>query len=123
MKLEIKRVIIFTHRMEEMAAFYREQMGLREIPDPQYDRDEWQEFDAGSARIALHRAYGKKSGTKSATHGCAHKIVFYAKNVAAARTALLKKKVEMGELKKFGSLQLCDGTDPDGNKIQISNRR
>jgi catechol 2,3-dioxygenase-like lactoylglutathione lyase family enzyme len=120
MKLELKRVILFTSKMKEARAFYRDQLGLPERQDAEFDASEWIEFDAGPVRIALHRAYGNGSGAKSKT--CAHKVVFYAKDVAKARLALLKKKVKMGDVKKFGDLVLCDGVDPDGNKIQISNR-
>ncbi len=120
MKLQLKRVIIFTHQMARMTEFYRDQLGLKALIDPEYDASDWIEFDAGDTRIALHKGHG--GGAKSATKTCAHKLVFYAKDVAKARAALLKKKVKMGDVKKFGTLVLCDGTDPDGNKIQVSNR-
>ena len=118
MNLQIRRVIIFTHQISRMTEFYRDQLGLAAIVDREYDAGDWIEFDAGHARIALHKAAGGKSAGKA----CAHKIVFYAKDVNKVRAALLKKKVKMGSVKKFGTLVLCDGTDPDGNKIQISNR-
>ena len=119
MKLHLARVIIFTHNMAKMTTFYRDQLGLAAHVDPEYDATEWIEFDAGATRIALHKAHGKGGGKET----CAHKIAFYAKNVAATRAALLKKKVKLGEVKIFGKLVMCDGVDPDGNKIQISNRK
>jgi predicted enzyme related to lactoylglutathione lyase len=117
MSLKLKRVIIFTNKMSELTAFYGEQLGLPALIDPEYDAKEWIEFDAGGSKIALHQAHGRGKGG-----GCAHKIVFYAKDVANARAALTRKKVKMGKLHRFGKLQLCDGIDPAGNRIQISNR-
>jgi predicted enzyme related to lactoylglutathione lyase len=119
MKLNLARVIIFTHRMAKMTEFYRDQLGLAARVDPEYDASEWIEFDAGATRIALHKAHGQGSAKGT----CAHKLAFYSKNVAATRTALLKKHVKLGEVKIFGKLVMCDGVDPDGNKIQISNRK
>jgi predicted enzyme related to lactoylglutathione lyase len=117
MKLKLTRVIIFTSKMKELTAFYGKQMGLPVLVDPEIDASEWIEFQTGDSKIALHKAYGKGNGG-----GCAHKICFYAKDVAKARTALVRKKVKMGSVKKFGGLILCDGVDPAGNRIQISNR-
>ena len=115
MKLQLSRVIIFTSKMKEMSAFYGKQLGLTPRIDPKIDPSEWIEFGSGATRIALHKAGGRG--------GCAHKLVFYAKDVANARAALIRKKFKMGPVKKFGSLVMCDGIDPAGNRIQISNRK
>ena len=115
MNLKLKRVIIFTSKMRQLTAFYGKQLGLPVLADPEFDAEEWIEFDAGGSKIALHKAYGKGNG-------CAHKIVFGAKNVGKARADLVRKGVKMGKLKRFGKLELCDGIDPAGNRIQISNR-
>ena len=118
MKLQLSRVIIFTSRMKEMSAFYGKQLGLPARIDPKIDPADWIEFDAGKVRIALHKAGGRGKGS-----GCAHKLVFYAKDVAKARAALVRKKIKMGPVKTFSSLVMCDGSDPAGNRIQISNRK
>jgi predicted enzyme related to lactoylglutathione lyase len=117
MNLKLTRVIIFTDNMEKMSAFYGKQLGLKALADPNSDSAEWMEFDAGECRIALHKAHG--SGGKG---GCAHKLVFFASDVAKARAQLIRKKVKMGQLKQFGKLVMCDGADPAGNRIQVSNR-
>lgn len=123
MTMKLKRVILFTHQMEKSTAFYRDQLGLKPEIDPEYDASEWIEFNAGGTRIALHKAYGNGSRKGNGDGSCAHKLVFYASNVTKARAALLRKKVKMGPVKKFGTLELCDGVDPDGNKLQVCNRR
>jgi hypothetical protein len=120
-KLKLKRVILFTNQMAELTAFYGEQLGMKSKIDPEYEASEWIEFDGGGTQIALHKAHGNGGGRGGGS--CAHKLVFYASNVVQARTELIRKKVKMGAVKKFGTLVLCDGTDPDGNKIQVSNRR
>ena len=49
-------------------------------------------------------------------------IVFYAKDVAAERAELVAKGARFGKVRIWDALQLCDGKDPDGNPIQLSNR-
>jgi predicted enzyme related to lactoylglutathione lyase len=114
--MKLMRVIVFTNEMEKLTQFYGDQLGLKAKPDPNGDSSEWIEFNGGGAGVALHKAHGG-GGT------CAHKLVFYAKDVAKARATLLKKKVKLGEVKRFGKLVMCDGIDPAGNRIQISNRK
>jgi catechol-2,3-dioxygenase len=95
--------------MEKMARFYGEVLGLPIVTD----EAGWKELDAGAARIALHR--GKPQVGKA-------KIVFFVANVKKARAALVARGAKLGALKGDGRLELCDGRDPDGNKIQLSNR-
>ena len=79
MKLEMRRIIIFTSEMAPMARFYRDVMGLKQLTDA----DDWKEFSAGACNIALHPgkpALGKRSP----------KISFYAADVAAARSSLMR---------------------------------
>jgi catechol 2,3-dioxygenase-like lactoylglutathione lyase family enzyme len=101
---------LFTARMEQMSKFYGETLGLKQVT-----RDKgWQEFDAGGLRIALHSG-PPSPGTKGP------KLVFYAKDVAAARTMLVARGARFGKV-GTGDFALCDGRDPDGNPIQLSNR-
>jgi catechol 2,3-dioxygenase-like lactoylglutathione lyase family enzyme len=108
MKLEMRRVILFTRQMEAMTAFYRDVLGLKQVTDEKG----WREFDAGGLRLALH------SGPP-APKSKGPKIVFYAKNVAVMREALVKRGAKFG---KVGAAPyfLCDGRDPEGYAIQIS---
>jgi catechol 2,3-dioxygenase-like lactoylglutathione lyase family enzyme len=111
MKLSMRRIVIFTAGMAAMTAFYRDIIGLEQIGAEKG----WVEFDAGGCTLALH-AGGSVVGTKSL------KIVFYAKDVAAARAALIARGARLGKVKSGNGLDLCDGRDPDGNRFQISSR-
>jgi catechol 2,3-dioxygenase-like lactoylglutathione lyase family enzyme len=110
MKLKMTRVILFTRNMESMTAFYRDALGLKQVTDEKC----WREFNAGGLTIALH------SGPPS-PKSKGPKLVFYAKDIAATREALVARGVKLG---KVGAAPffLCDGRDPDGNAIQLSSR-
>jgi len=110
-ELSIKRVIIFTQRMDEMTKFYRDVIGLKPLTDEAH----WKEFQAGGCNLALHK------GT-SAIGSRPPKLVFFACDVAAARTELLKRGATLGKVKSGNGPDMCDGRDPDGNPFQISNR-
>jgi hypothetical protein len=49
--------------------------------------------------------------------------VFYAADVESERQALIAKGAVPGKTVRFGELVLWDTVDPDGNAIQISNRK
>ena len=51
-----------------------------------------------------------------------HKIVFYAQDVDAARAAVVARGAVMGAVRKFGTIALCDGQDPEGHVFQLSTR-
>jgi len=75
----------------------------------------WQEFAAGGARIALHS--GPSSPGRKGP-----KIVFHAKDVATLREKLVARGATFGKVRQGEVFCLCDGKDPDGNPIQLSNR-
>ncbi len=109
--MKMARVILFTAQMDAMSRFYGEMLGLKQLSEEKG----WREFAAGGTRIALHS--GPASPGRKGP-----KIVFYTKDVAAQRAKLLAKGARLGKVREFGALQLCDGKDPDGNPIQLSNR-
>jgi catechol 2,3-dioxygenase-like lactoylglutathione lyase family enzyme len=109
--MEMARVILFTSRMDQMSRFYGEVLGLDQITNEKG----WREFAAGGARIALHS--GPSSPGRKGP-----KIVFYAKDVAAVRDKLVARGARFGKARQGDVLCLCDGKDPDGNPIQLSNR-
>lgn len=112
MELKMRRVVIFTERMPRMAAFYRDVLGLQQIADD----DGWKEFAAGGCNIALHNGspeVGKRPP----------KVTFYCSDVGATREELIKRGAKMGKLRSGSGLDLCDGKDPDGNSIGLSNRK
>jgi hypothetical protein len=108
--LKMARVILFTNRMELMSKFYREVLGLPQLTS----EAGWREFDAGNVRIALHS--GPPSPGRKGP-----KIVFYAEDVATERATLVRRGAKFGTVRQ-GGFCLCDGKDPDGNPIQLSNR-
>ncbi len=112
MKLEMRRVILFTTNMPAMTSFYRDIIGLEALNT----EDGWIEFSAGACNIALHRG-------KSSVGARPPKLVFFAADVASARAALLKRGLAaMGRVNSTSRFDLCDGKDPDGNAFQISSR-
>ena len=113
MTLELRRVILFTPRLAELADFYHTVLGL-EVTGRE---DGWIDFAAGACGLALH-AGPSKVGKRPP------KLAFYAADVAGARAALLKKGLaQAGPVKSTGSFDMCDCKDPDGNRFQISSRR
>jgi catechol-2,3-dioxygenase len=109
--MEMARVILFTRQIDEMSRFYGEVLGLNQVTNEKG----WREFSAGGARIALHSG-PSSPGSKGP------KIVFYAKDVAAQRATLVARGAHFGKVRQGDTLCLCDGKDPDGNPIQLSDR-
>lgn len=108
--MQLARVILFTGQIDAMTRFYGQVIGLKQVTDEKG----WKEFAAGTARIALHS--GPSSPGRKGP-----KIVFYAPDVAALRQALVARGAKFGKVRQ-GDFCLCDGKDPDGNPIQLSNR-
>lgn len=109
--MKMARVILFTGRIDAMSEFYGQVLGLNQITNEK----SWKEFDAGGARIALHS--GPSSPGRKGP-----KIVFYADDVAALRETLVGRGAKFGKVRDGEVFCLCDGKDPDGNPIQLSNR-
>jgi len=109
--LKMARVILFTSQIDAMTEFYGKVLGLKQVTNEK----SWREFDAGRTRIALHS--GPSSPGRKGP-----KIVFYAKDVAAMREKLTARGAKFGKISQFDQLIMCNGKDPDGNPIQLSNR-
>jgi hypothetical protein len=109
--MKLARIILFTGQLEAMSQFYGEVLRLKMISKEKG----WMEFDAGGARIALHS--GPASPGKKGP-----KIVFHAEDVAALRQELVGRGASFGKVRDGDLFCLCDGKDPDGNPIQLSNR-
>jgi catechol 2,3-dioxygenase-like lactoylglutathione lyase family enzyme len=109
--LKLARVILFTAQIDEMSAFYGQVLGLKQVSEEKG----WREFAAGGATIALHS--GPSSPGRKGP-----KIVFHASDVAALREKLVARGAVFGKVRQGEVLCLCDGKDPDGNPIQLSNR-
>ena len=109
--MKMARVILFTGQIDVMTKFYGDVLGLKLVTNEKG----WKEFAAGGARIALHS--GPASPGRKGP-----KIVFYANDVAALREKLVARGARFGKVRQGEQLSLCDGKDPDGNPIQLSNR-
>ncbi len=109
--MKMARVILFTAQIDAMSAFYGKVLGLKRVTDEKG----WKEFAAGGTRIALHS--GPPSPGRKGP-----KIVFHAKDVAALRAKLVARGAKFGKVNQGTVFHLCDGRDPDGNPIQLSNR-
>src|SRR4051795_8465103 len=109
--MKIARVILFTGQMDAMSKFYGEVLGLKRVTSEKG----WKEFAAGGARIALHS--GPSSPGRKGP-----KLVFHAKDVASLRAALVARGARFGKVRQGEIFCLCDGKDPDGNPVQLSNR-
>jgi catechol 2,3-dioxygenase-like lactoylglutathione lyase family enzyme len=109
--MEMARVILFTARIDDMSKFYGEVLGLKQVTSEKG----WREFAAGGVRIALHS--GPSSPGRKGP-----KLVFYAKDVPALREKLVARGARLGKVRQGEVFCLCDGKDPDGNPIQLSNR-
>ena len=109
--MKMARVILFTGQIDAMSKFYGEVLGLKQVTAEKG----WREFAAGGARIALHS--GPSSPGRKGP-----KIAFYAEDVAALRETLVARGANFGKVRQGEVFCLCDGKDPDGNPIQLSNR-
>ncbi len=126
-QLEIARVIIFAKDMAKMASFYGSVIGLPRVETPD-DSADFISFDAGALQLALHRipeeyARGIEiTDPPMARKNAVIKVVFGAVNVNQTRGELESRGATLGPVRQFGDLHLCDGTDPEGNIFQLSNR-
>jgi catechol 2,3-dioxygenase-like lactoylglutathione lyase family enzyme len=112
MPLKLRRIILFTRNMQAMLAFYRDALGLPLVTN----EDGFKEFDAGGCRIALHNGPSEVGARPP-------KLVFYSDSVAATRETLLARGVKLGKVLSQAGLIRCEAKDPDGNSLQISNRK
>ncbi|MDR3527246.1 MAG: VOC family protein [Rhizomicrobium sp.] len=109
--MKVARIILFTAQMDVMAEFYGEVLGLKTVSSEKG----WREFKAGGMTIALHS--GPPSPGKKGP-----KIAFHAKDVAKLRDKLVARGAKFGKVKSGEAFTLCDGKDPDGNPLQLSDR-
>ena len=111
MTLSMRRIVLFTHDMPRMMAFYRRRPGAALVKD----ESGWKEFDANGCIIALHNGSAQVGKRPP-------KIGFWTPDVTAAREALIARGAKVGKVLSGGGLTRCEGKDPDGNPYQISSR-
>jgi catechol 2,3-dioxygenase-like lactoylglutathione lyase family enzyme len=113
--MDLARVIIFTGDVRRMVDFYTSTFGLEIVGE--FDPG-WTEMDAGGCKIAFHKVPFEVDS--SSDNGV--KIVFASDNVAGEKARLEGLGIEMTEIFRYGDIEMCDGSDPDGHRFQISSR-
>jgi len=117
---ELMEVILYVQDMNAQVSFYRDKLGLS-VKYPQglsdYSQEFWVELDTGACILVLHGGGQKRLGPDSP------KIVFRVANIEAARSEVLNRDVQIGEVRSPApSVWVCDGKDPEGNKFSIESR-
>ena len=125
--LEAARVILFAKDMKTMLAFYENVLGLERLSAPDDSKD-FVSLDAGGIQISLHKIpqrYAKNieiADPPFPREQTPMKVAFRVSDVGEFRKRLESRGVQMRKIQKAGSIFFCDGTDPEGNIFQISNR-
>src|SRR5687767_14825330 len=113
--MDLSRIIIFTGDVRRMVDFYSETFGLTLIGE--FDEG-WTEMSAGTCNIAFHKLGFEVQGSDD--DGV--KIVFATADVQGEKARLEALGIEMTDIFQFGEIEMCDGSDPDGHRFQISSR-
>lgn len=113
-------VILYVQDMDAQVSFYRDVLGLQ-VKQPHGVQDYadvfWVELATGSCTLALHAGGQRRLGED------APKIVFRVDYVPDIRAELLRRGVPMGKVRAPApGVQVCDGTDPEGNRFSIESQ-
>lgn len=122
MRAEISRIILFVDDIDKMTEFYAGVLGLRELPESSKG---FGCFAAGTCQICLHslpKQYLSQNANFPKREDTHVKFVFHSTDVAGNRQYLIDNEVRMNKIVRFGSIEFCDGADPEGNIFQISSR-
>lgn len=116
MQPALGRVIIYTRRISEMAAFYVEHFGFQAIEAADDRIVELRPAGPG-ATILLHPASkGQKEGQVLL------KLVFDVRDVTGFRQSAMAKGLVFGSVHEAGGYAFANAKDPSGNSISISSR-
>lgn len=116
----LMEVILYVEDMRAQVGFYRDKMGLT-VKEPadrdDYSKEWWVEFDTGPCRLVLHGGGRRRLGED------APKVVFRVSDIHAARAELVRRGIELGEVRSPApGVLVVDGLDPEGNKLSIESR-
>jgi catechol 2,3-dioxygenase-like lactoylglutathione lyase family enzyme len=118
----ISRIILFVADVDSMTRFYRDAIGLAVVDDSDPG---FVVLGGGGCDLALHRIpveiVGEGSPERPRENSYV-KIAFQSDDVAADRVRLIGRGTLMRELHRYGTVEFCDGIDPEGNVFQISSR-
>jgi predicted enzyme related to lactoylglutathione lyase len=109
----LDQVWFWVRDMDRAIDFYTNGVGLKLL---RRDGDEWAEFDAGGARLALH---GAGDGERELPAGGT--AVFRVGDLELALLALGKRGVRFDETvgEVPGRARFASFLDPDGNRLQL----
>ena len=110
----ITGLVLYVKIIEKTADFYQRVFELKPIGQPEKG---WVSLDGGGCKLALLQA------AKSADHRrAAAKIVFGVRDVAKAKTILESRGLKLGPVHVSPNSTFCNGKDPEGNMLCLSNR-
>jgi catechol 2,3-dioxygenase-like lactoylglutathione lyase family enzyme len=114
---ELMEVILYVEDMNAQVEFYTKKLGFK-VAYPQgieeYADQMWVTLDTGACTLALHGGGKRRFGQD------APKIVFRVDDILAVREELLRLGVVLGEVRSAApGVWVCDGEDPEGNKLSI----
>lgn len=116
MPTPLNRIILYTKRMDAMAAFYVEHFGYR-VQRQEGDRIVELIPSCGGAHLMLHPA------GKAAREGqAAVKLVFDVADVPAFCAAAEAKGLSFGPVHQADSYCFANAKDPSGNSVSVSSR-
>lgn len=110
------RLVIYTHKLDEMAAFYARHFGF-DVFRADGDRIVELRPEAGGATILLHRAAAKQTEGQVLV-----KLVFDVEDVAAFCAAARENGLAFGKVHQGDGYSFANAKDPAGNSVQVSNR-
>ncbi len=118
----LMEVILHVKNMNSMVAFYKDKLGLK-VTYPtgatDYAEESWVTFDTGRCVLALHDGGRTRQGETPS-----HRIVFQTDDIATARSSLLSRGVQVGEVRSPApGVKVIDGRDPEGNVYAIESHQ
>lgn len=125
MKFHLATIILFAQDVDRLKTFYVDIFNLDIAEEVE---SEWLLLQAGNCRIGIHKIgeqylHSNQENSKSENNT---KLVFEVdEDIFEVREKLLRQNVFIREIKTFENygFWLCDGTDPEGNVFQLSQRK
>lgn len=114
--MQLGRLIVYTKKPDEMAAFYCAHFGYDRVDDPN-DRIVELRPRGDGIPLLLHPA-----GKAQKMGQVLVKLVFDTRDVARTRDGLIAKGVEVGPILDGGGYSFANLKDPSGNSVSISSR-
>lgn len=110
------RLVIYTHKLEQMAAFYSKFFGF-EIVERPGDRITELRPPGGGAAILLHPATARQREGQALV-----KLVFDVRDVPGFCAWAAAQGLRFGAIHLAGGYAFANARDPGGNRVQVSSR-